>query len=251
SSPASSTLSLHAALPISLPDGLTPRPYQIAGAHLIARLGSALLFDEPGTGKTITTILGLLEAHAQGRAVLPAVVVAPASVVDPWVKAFHTLAPEWQATSCRRTPKQRARLVGTADVYVASYDSARNDAQAGPLKDNPLLGVKPRTVVADEAHLMKIQQTARSKAVRRLAKGADRFIGLTGTPITHHPANLWPALDALVPGAWPSRERWVNRYCLSIPSEYGEDILGLAPAAEQEFRTTLLGQQRRVAKADV
>src|SRR5690606_8872728 len=245
------TAALPKELSLELPEGLVARPYQITGAHLIARLGSALLFDEPGTGKTITTILGLLEAHAQGRAVLPAVVVAPASVVDPWVKAFHTWAPEWQATAWRGTPKQRAGLVGTADVYVVSYDTARNDAQAGPLKDNPLLGVKPRTVVADEAHLMKNQQTARSKAVRRLAKGADRFIGLTGTPITHHPANLWPALDALVPGAWPSRERWVNRYCLSIPSEYGEDILGLAPAAEQEFRTTLLGQQRRVAKADV
>lgn len=245
------TAELPKELSFELPEGLVARPYQITGAHMIARLGSALLFDEPGTGKTITTILGLLEAHTQGRAVLPAVVVAPASVVDPWVKAFHTWAPEWQAVAWRGTPKQRAGLVSTADVYVVSYDTARNDAGPGPLKDNPLLGVKPRTVVADEAHLMKNQQTARSKAVRRLAKGADRFIGLTGTPITHHPANLWPALDALVPGAWPSRERWVNRYCLSIPSEYGEDILGLAPAAEQEFRTTLLGQQRRVAKADV
>src|SRR5690606_21877708 len=128
------TADLPTELSFSLPDGLTPRPYQIAGAHLIARLGSALLFDEPGTGKTITTILGLLEAHAQGRAVLPAVVVAPASVVDPWVKAFHTWAPEWQATAWRGTPKQRAGLVGTADVYVVSYDTARNDAQAGPLK---------------------------------------------------------------------------------------------------------------------
>lgn len=240
-------------LSFALPDGLTPRPYQIEGAHLIARHGSGLLFDEPGTGKTITTILGLVElAQPQNAAfVTPVVVVAPASVVDPWVQAFGTWAPQWSAVAWRGTPNQRRALSGTADVYVVSYDTARNDAGTGPLKDNPLLALKPLTVVADEAHLIKTHTTARSKAVRRLAKGADNFIGLTGTPITHHPANLWPALEALAPGAWPSRERWVNRYCLSVPSDYGEDILGLRPAAEQEFRTTLLGQQRRVAKADV
>src|SRR5690606_40756767 len=75
------TAELPKELSFELPEGLVARPYQITGAHMIARLGSALLFDEPGTGKTITTILGLLEAHTQGRAVLPAVVVAPASVV--------------------------------------------------------------------------------------------------------------------------------------------------------------------------
>lgn len=240
-----------AELSFTLPDGLTPRPYQIEGAHLIARMGSGLLFDEPGTGKTWSTILGLRERAEQGPVVLPAVVVAPASVVDPWVQTFGYLTPEWRAVAWRGTPKQRAALAGTADVYVVSYDTARNDAGTGPLKDNPLLAVKPATVVADEAHLIKTHTTARSKAVRRLAKGADSFIGLTGTPITHHPANLWPALEALAPGAWPSRERWVNRYCLSTPSDYGEDILGLRPSHEPEFRTALLGQQRRVAKADV
>lgn len=245
------TESLPAELSFTLPDGLTPRPYQIEGAHLIARHGSGLIFDEPGTGKTWSTILGLRERAEQGFDVLPAVVIAPASVVDPWVQTFGYLTPEWRAVAWRGSPAKRRELAGTADVYVVSYDTAHRDAGTGALKDNPLRALRPATVVADEAHLIKTHTTARSKAVRRLAKGADNFIGLTGTPITHHPANLWPALDAMSPGAWPSRERWVARYCLSIPSDYGEDILGLAPAAEAEFRTTLLGQQRRVAKADV
>jgi len=50
-----------APLTISLPDGLVPRPYQVDGAQMIAVQGSCLITDEPGTGKTITTILGLLE----------------------------------------------------------------------------------------------------------------------------------------------------------------------------------------------
>lgn len=53
-------------LSIRLPEGLTPRPYQVDGARQIAAVGSCLITDEPGTGKTITTILGLLERAATG-----------------------------------------------------------------------------------------------------------------------------------------------------------------------------------------
>lgn len=47
----------------ALPKGLTPRPYQVQGARLIKTVGKVLITDEPGTGKTITTILGLLARH--------------------------------------------------------------------------------------------------------------------------------------------------------------------------------------------
>jgi SNF2 family DNA or RNA helicase len=87
--------------------------------------------------------------------------------------------------------------------------------------------------------------------VRRLAGKASNFIGLSGTPITHHPADLWPALVCLEPGAWPSRERWIERYCLSVQGDYSSTVLGLNPHSEQEFRNTLMGRHRRVAKADV
>lgn len=238
-------------LAVMPPAGFVPRPYQVEGAHLIAATGRALIFDEPGTGKTITTILGLIERNEAAAQVVPIVVVAPASVVDPWVEAFNNWAPQLRAIAWRGAPSKRAELVNTADVYVVSYDTARRDAAGAAVKDNPLMALKARAVVCDEAHLIKTQTTARSRAVRRLAHRAAAFIALTGTPITHHPANLWPVLDAMAPGAWPSRERWVNRYCLSIPGDYSETILGLHPATEQEFRTVLLGQHRRVAKADV
>ncbi len=80
-------------LSVALPEGLTPRPYQVEGARMIGALGRALLFDDPGTGKTITTILGLLERAAAGHQIAPVVVIAPASVVDPWVEAFKVWAP--------------------------------------------------------------------------------------------------------------------------------------------------------------
>lgn len=146
----------------------------------------------------------------------------------------------------------RRGLAGSADVYVTSYDTCRNDASKAAVKDAPLMKLKARTVICDEMHRLKTRSAKQSHAVRRLAKVAKFFVGLSGTPITHHPGNLWPALVCLEPNAWPSYERWAARYLATIPAPYGEaTVLGLHQGREPEFRLGLLGQTRRVAKADV
>lgn len=239
------------ALAVPLPPGMVPRGYQVEAACMIRETGSALIFDEPGTGKSMETVLGLVERAHAGHRVHPVLVVAPLSVVDPWLDEFRAWAPQWQVRAWRGSPTQRRALPGTADVYVTSYGTARRDAADTNPRTSPLIGLRPATVVADECHMLKHQSSAQSKAVRRLADKAAAFIGLSGTPITHSPADLWPALAALEPGAWPSRERWVQRYCLSAYGDYDSTVLGLAPHAEAEFRTTVLGRHRRVAKADV
>ncbi|MFI7678541.1 DEAD/DEAH box helicase [Actinophytocola sp. NPDC049390] len=237
---------------LSLPDGLKPRPYQYSGARLIAAVGKVLITDEPGTGKTITTILGLLSRDQDVELrTFPAVVVCPASVVDSWVKAWQTWAPHLTALAWRGTPAKRRKLAGIADVYVASYDTARIDIGTAA-KPGPLTDLAPAAVVVDECHLIKSPDAARSKAIRRLAAGAETVVALSGTPITHNPGDLWPTLVCLEPTAWPSRERWVNRYCTVVPGDYSDTIIGLKPGQpENEFRTALLGAHRRVAKADV
>ena len=238
-----------------IPDGYSPRPYQVAGALEIARTGRCLIFDEPRTGKTITTILGLLEWAWRNQPAEPVVpdpiiVVCPASVVDPWVEAFNTWAPCWHAVAWRG-PKRR-QLAGEADVYVTSYDTARVDVPVLADKRQPLLELRPRALVVDESHYIKNHQAARTKSVHRLAADVEAFVALSGTPITHHPGDLWPALVPLMPGAYPSRDRYTARYCLLDPTaEHGEGILGLHPGTEPEFRLSIVGQHRRVARADV
>lgn len=276
------------------PSRLSPYPWQVEGAAMIAATGRVLITDEPRTGKTITTILGLVERarraavadlpkavlppaehEASGTTLLsralarvkaqtaalpgPVLVVCPASVVDSWVEAWQVWAPHVRAVAWRGPAKKRAELPGTADVYVTSYDTARIDAPAINYKGvAPLRRVAWSSLVIDECHLIKNHQTERSQAVRRLARiatdradGAGAVIALSGTPITHHPGDLWPTLAALEHHAWPSRDRWIKRYCTVLEGEYRDEVLGLAPRAEPEFRMTLLGQHRRVARADV
>jgi SNF2 family DNA or RNA helicase len=236
------------------PEGLVPRPYQLEGAALVASVGKVLITDEPGTGKTITTILGLADRWArhsrreQPFGVLPIVVVVPASVVDGWVVEFRKWAPHWRTIAWRGARRQR--FAGQADVYVVSYDTAKRDAPSGGR--GPLQRLNPAAIVLDECHLIKNNTTERSKAARRLANAAQTVVGLSGTPITHGPDDLWPMLNAMEATAFPSKERYVNRYCLKNgESGYEEKILGLSPYTEAEFRTCLQGQHRRVSKADV
>jgi SNF2 family DNA or RNA helicase len=242
------------------PAPLQPYHWQSEGAAMIASVGRVLITDEPGTGKTVTTILGLVEwltgsAEDPGDFAGPVLVVCPASVVDPWVEHWNTWAPHLKAVAWRG-PK-RKDLIGTADVYVMSYEIATRDAPvAGTKAMNPLTqGMKPAALVVDECHYIKSPRAKRSQAVRRIAKAVRKrdgaVVGLSGTPITHGPSNLWPILEALEPLAWPSSERWVARYCEIVAGDYKDDELGLNRHTEPEFRLTLLGQHRRVAKADV
>lgn len=235
----------------SLPAGLVPRSYQLSAATMLANQGGGLLFDEMGTGKTVSAILGVRELERLGRDPFPCVVVSPASVVDGWVEHFRNWMPGVRVVAWRGTPERRRELIGLAEVYVSSYDTARNDARTADRRESPLLALGARLIIADEMHRLKTRSAKQSQAVRRLAKKAEFFIGLSGTPITHHPGNLWPALVCLEPTAWPSYDRWANRYLQTIPGDYGETVLGLAGPREPEFRLGLLGQTRRVAKADV
>lgn len=251
------------ALSVAPPAGLEPRPYQVAGARMIGLTGSALLFDEMGTGKTVTAIAGVRErvAAVGPAAVLPVVVVCPSSVVDSWVEHFQTWAPELRVVPWKGAPARRRRRIGTADVYVASYGTAAKDAATADQQKigrgkAPLMSLCARTVISDEVHKIKDAGSTYSRAVRNLAGRAHAllggFVGLSGTPITHSPKDLWPALYCVAPHAWPSSERWATRYCDTIPGDYGSPtVLGLNQRAEPEFRETILGQYRRVAKADV
>lgn len=269
------TAPLASTLSYTPPAGLVPRPYQVAGALEIARTGRALNFDEPRTGKTITTILGLVEWSAQIAEqlasdagvpinglrsmahVTPVLVICPASVIDPWVEAWQAWAPHVRAVAYRG-PK-RSELIGTADVYVTSYETARNDAGVvtsnGKRSLRPLIDLDAAALVVDECHYVKNPQAERTKAVRRLAeRNAARggaFVALSGTPITKHMGEIFPALSCLEPGAYPSSDRWKKRYCWEVQGEYDTEIIGLNPALEAEFRLTLLGQHRRVAREDV
>lgn len=244
----------HAPAALSLPglgravaqEGLVPRPYQLDAARMIGAVGKFLLFDEPGCGKTVSTILGLKGRRNAGP-VFPLVIVVPSwDVGDVWARHIATWAPEWPDPSLYGGP-YREKVAG-AQVLITTYATARLDAADAR---GPLVKLKARAVVADEVHLAKNENSKQSLALRRIAAHAETFVGLTGTPITRDTGDVYPVLAAMDPVTWPSRERFVKRYCDTVDDGYGEQVEGLKVLAEPEFRAVLAGQYRRVRKADV
>jgi SNF2 family DNA or RNA helicase len=234
------------------PGAPEPYSYQIAGAQMIAAGLSSLICDDPGTGKTLTALLGIMEMRARGLLPIaaPTVVVCPNSVIDSWVAAAQRWTP-LTAIAWRGTPAKRERLLDSRhDLYVVGYATARRDGAPANRKA-PLQLLKPSAVVIDECHWIKNPDTDQTKAVRKLAHRAQVVIPMSGTPITHDSADLFTALNAMDKAAWPSKERYIGRYLDVSVDDYADDVLGLNRHREPEFRMTLQGQYRRLAKADV
>lgn len=242
------------------PDAPPPRDYQMEAAAMLSGVGRGFLFDDPGTGKTLSSILAVLRlrqrnAHLAG---MPVLVVCPPSVVDSWIDAWT----EWTtltAVAWRGPAGRRRNLAGTADVYVTGYTTVRNDATLQTrtsmgrttTRVGPLLELGMGCLIMDEIQGIKNPRSVQSVASRRLAAHAHVLIGLSGTPITHNVGDIWPALNALDPIAWPSRERFVKRYLAARNEGYAETVEGFIPEREPEYRASLAGQTRRVSKEDV
>ncbi|HEY5444216.1 MAG TPA: DEAD/DEAH box helicase, partial [Pyrinomonadaceae bacterium] len=65
----------------------------------------------------------------------------------------------------------------------------------------------------DEAHYLKAPRARRTRASRRLVKKASSVIGLSGTPLTNRPIELWSILRIIRPDLFPSREEYAWAYC--------------------------------------
>lgn len=234
------------------PEGLTPYPWQVEAQARFPHTLDLMLGDDPGTGKTISTALAIAEAYAVGAVSGPTLVVAPAGVLTSWLDALATWTPHLDAV--RYMGPKRHKLLedwdapGTTEgrplVMVSSYETTARDVAK-------LVQVPWGVLVTDEHHLIKSPNTARSKAARKLAAVAEAYVALSGTPITHHPGDLWAPLYCLEPAAFPSRVRYRDRYLDTVPTDYGEGVAGFLPHRRGEFDLGLLGVQRRVAKADV
>jgi len=239
----------------------TPRSYQRDGAAQIAAEGKFLLLDDPGTGKTATTLLGLEARRQAGTGIFPMIIVVPSwEVGRAWADEIAAWELPWPEVVIYKgtgrgeklfehganTGRQRRQYAKR--VFITTYATLRADAAD---MRGPLVKLAPATVIADEIHLAKNGDAKQTKALGRIAKSAVSLVGASGTAIKHDTGDIHPMLDAIMPRAFPDRSRFVSRFCARIEDDYGERIVGLNPAATDEFSAILGRQMHRVSKADV
>ena len=259
----------------------TLRPYQEYGtrwliSHYLNGMG-ACLADDMGLGKTLQTIafmlwlkeragdaapesfgagiqLDLFQQYDAERQPLRALVILPSSLVFNWKLELRHFAPSlfvYEHTGPRRL--RNARAIGSHDVTISTYHTARQDADL-------LQGINWRLVALDESQQIKNHTTEVSQVARSLRAGFR--ISLSGTPIENSLADLWTQMDFINPGALGSFKEYNTRYLKADASDRRAALFSmvrpfflrrlkeevapeLPPLGEQEFFSQMTPKQTR------
>ena len=202
------------------------KPYQMVGVNFLLLLDEqdvpgAILADEMGLGKTAQTIAYLACSRAGAhprRGGEPALVVAPASLLENWRRELARGPPRcaWGFTTARRANRRcgrrrrrgRRALAGTGasrraaelDVVIACYSIFERDSADSKEKRAWLRSLNYSHLVLDEAHLVKNRQTQRARRLDAVATKARRRVLLTGTPLQNNLGELESLIHLVLPG---------------------------------------------------
>lgn len=174
----------------------TLRDYQWQGVcwlqHVRALGINGLLADDMGLGKTLQTIAHLSLERSQGRLTVPALIVAPTSLVHNWHQELQRFAPLLRLCLVHGAARHRHwDALAAYDVLITSYTLLVNDLDRWT--QQPL-----SYLVLDEAQWIKNPRTRMSQAARHI--NAQHRLCLSGTPVENHLGELWSIMDVLNPG---------------------------------------------------
>jgi Superfamily II DNA/RNA helicases, SNF2 family len=204
-----------------LPSGLKAdlRGYQKSGFDWLVflhRCGMAgVLADDMGLGKTVQT-LALLQWAKENGAKLPALVVAPTSVIINWQREAARFTPGLKTLILAGT--DREKLLGTMsgfDLVLVSYAILRRDAEQ-------LRRHRFSYIVLDEAQHVKNPASLGARVVSSLQ--AEHRLALTGTPIENRLSDIWSIFHLLMPGFLGSETSFRNRYARPIEADGNVDV---------------------------
>lgn len=207
----------HADLPAAAAH-LNLHGYQQDGVRWMLRLSrwapGCCLADDMGLGKTRQVLCVLAERASRG----PALVVAPASLVEHWACGPDT-ALLASASGGLRFVQAADAAVGPGSVVVLSYDKAA--------KVSDLLAQRTwATVVYDEAHYLKNPGARRTKALLKVK--ADFTVAATGTPLENHIGEFWSIAQFFAPGWLGTRAEFRKRFLTSDEDQQRVEASALA-----------------------
>jgi len=169
-------------------------PYQPEGALRILRdfNGNALLADEVGLGKTITTGFVLKECIERGF-VRRALILTPPSLVDQWVAELK------EKFNLDFTIIEDEKSWDSVNLAIASIDRVKQyQRELGEFRHKKAHQISWDILIVDEAHKLKDRRTTRWKFVDRIQK--KRFLVLTATPFQNDLIELYNLLHLIKRG---------------------------------------------------
>lgn len=184
------------------------------------RNGRALIGDEMGLGKTIQAIAWSY-LHPEAK---PFLIICPASLKYNWKREIENTIPYKVKVDILKG-KKLYPLQKNSDYIIINYDILSSWV-------DKLKKIKLQAIITDEAHFYKNDKAARTKAVKKLAKGVKYFIALSGTPIVSRPIEFYNVLKLISPTLFPNRWHYAMRYCAAKNNGYGWDFSGASKTEE-------------------
>jgi superfamily II DNA or RNA helicase len=194
-------------LDFPIPDSLVPvlRDYQKFGFQWMKTMAhyhfGGILADDMGLGKTLQSIAFIVSVlHEIRESELPAVIVAPASLVYNWRNELNKFAPELRVVIADGNRSDRRTVLNQlsqTDVLITSYPLLRRDIDLYAKQSF-------HTLILDEAQMFKNYATQTAQVVKEM-KARHRF-ALTGTPVENTLEELWSIFDAVFPELFPGRK---------------------------------------------
>jgi len=193
-----------------LNEGCVLRPFQKVGVEYAVKNKKIIIGDEMGLGKTVMALASIRYMN-----LTPTLVICPNSLKYNWKREFE----KWtQYKVC--VIDSNTVLSNDFDVMVINYDIVKKQSE-----NLGKMGFK--AIIMDESHYLKSRKAQRTEAVRKLTKGIDYLIMLTGTVILNRPIELTSQLEILSKldsfGGW---WKFAQRYCDAHRSRFGLDVSG-------------------------
>jgi len=217
------------------------RPYQKIGFKWLKNLISCgfggILADDMGLGKTLQVLAVLLDSDLSE---LPALVVAPTSLIYNWAAEIKKFAPDLSFAVVAGTPEKRLDILMTPDVkvFITTYDAMKRDAEL--YQENHY-----KYLIADEAQNIKNPATKNARVIKSIQ--ADHRIALTGTPIENTLTELWSLFDFVMPGYLYSARKFGKLYDIPITKDADKEKASrlreqISPFILRRLKTNVLSE---------
>lgn len=172
--------------------------YQIEGVDFLSKRQKALLGDQMGLGKTLQALFSLGEGARS-------LAVVPASLKYNWMDEIKLWRPDLR--SCVIDGKANFRWPEAGEIVIINREilpefltpvkTASDKYGKAVWSDADKKSAAETIVIVDEAHKFKNHKAACSKKMGQLTRAAMKVIGLTGTPLTNEPGDLFGVLSSL------------------------------------------------------
>lgn len=218
---------------------VTIRPYQSEGLEFLVSHGRAALWDEPGLGKTMQTLLSMRDLEPRGTIL----VVCTGDAIGVWIDEIRFWLDE--------EPTVFAGLGASTDAL----DNPHGFVITNYHRLATALTYRWDGVIFDESQALRNRNTATLfKTVRshfdkkRTGLQTVPAFFLSGTPIVKHTGDMWPILHLLDKQKWSSYWRFVNKYAVTWHDDFGWHVEGVTNALNLWREVSSVALRRTVAE---